>query len=76
MATTKRNLKRFCPMCNYEIDAGNFFISKNPHHGGYLLYCKDHCNQIYKEHLSFLKNNGMKSFENTAQISSAESKSY
>lgn len=55
MPSKKTNLLRFCPMCNTELEASNFFTSKNPHHNGYLLYCKDHCNKIYKENLAKTK---------------------
>ena len=56
MPSRKTNLMRYCPMCNTELEASNFITSRNPHHNGYLLYCKDHCNKIFKDYLSQSKN--------------------
>jgi hypothetical protein len=50
MAIKRTNMLRYCPMCNTEIEASNFYQSMNPHHNGYLLYCKDHCDAINKEY--------------------------
>ena len=55
MPSRKTNILRYCPMCNCELEASNFFTSKNPHHNGYLLYCKDHCNKIFKDYLAQTK---------------------
>lgn len=63
MPTVKKTgILKYCPLCNCEIDISNFYESDNPHHGykdkkhkGTLLYCKDHCNYIYKEFLKKTK---------------------
>ena len=52
MPSKKTKLLRYCPMCNIELEASNFITSKNPHHNGYLPYCKNHCNKIFKENLA------------------------
>ena len=41
---------KYCPKCGFEIEQSMFYQSKNPHHDGFLPYCKDHCNSIYKEY--------------------------
>ena len=51
MPSKKTILLRYCPCCNTELEASNFFTSQNPHHNGYLPYCKNHCNEFYKEYL-------------------------
>jgi hypothetical protein len=50
MAIRKTNQLRFCPLCNTELTADNFYLSDNPHHGGYLLYCKKHVDEINREY--------------------------
>lgn len=41
---------KYCPKCGFEIEQSMFYQSKNPHHDGFLPYCKDHCNSLYKEY--------------------------
>lgn len=62
MAVRKTNELLWCPLCRTEIEASNFYESECPHHGyvdkknkGRLLYCKKHCDQIYKEFFKKVK---------------------
>lgn len=50
MSIKPTNELRFCPYCNTELTTNNFYQSKNPHHNGFLPYCKNHCNEINKEY--------------------------
>lgn len=52
MPIKKRGLLRYCPACNVELDAVNFYTSQNPHHNGYLPFCKKHCEEFYQSYLS------------------------
>lgn len=46
---------RYCVSHGIEIDIKNFNVSKNINHGGYLPYCKDCCNDIFKGNLRKMK---------------------